>query len=204
MPTLAQSRAGGELMRRKSGFTITELLVAAIIFALTFAVLFYASISIQDNMAINSGILSITEAGCFALSRISDDIREAETVKSYYSSYAGGDAVLILEVPFTNSAGQVAGYDTVIYALDASDPSKLRRMVYAAPGSPRKAASEIVAEGVKTLQFSSGGTALSSVAYISAVKTVTVKIETAKTVAGVERLNEMVTSASLRNKKIGL
>lgn len=188
----------------KSGLTILELLVATLIGSLTFLVLFCVSFTIQDSINISGGILGITETGRFAISRISNDIREAETVKSSYSSYTSGDTTLVLEIPVANTSGTVTGYDIVIYTLDAADPTKLRYIVYATAGSTREDVSEIIAEDVKTLLFSSNGVSLSSVADKNTVKILTVKIEVAKAVMGLERLNEATTSASLRNKSIGL
>jgi len=188
----------------KSGLTILELLVATLIGTLTFLVLFYVSFTIQDSINISSGILGITETGRFAVSRISNDTREAKAVKSSYGSYSSNDTTLILEIPVVNVNGTVTGYDTVIYALDAGDPTKLRHVVYASAGSSRQNISEIIAEDIKTLLFSSGGAGLSSVTYKNAIRILTVKITVAKTIVGLERLNEVTTSASLRNRKIGL
>ncbi|MDD5680488.1 MAG: hypothetical protein PHI59_04525 [Candidatus Omnitrophica bacterium] len=183
------------------GLTLVELLVATFVGMLTFSVLFYVSFTIQNSITVSSGILGITETGRFTIDRISNDIREAKEVKSSYGSYVSGDATLVLEIPVANISGVVTGFDTVIYALDSGDPTKLRHIVYATAGSARKDTSEIVTENVKNLLFSSGGTELSSITYKNAVKTLSVKITTAKIAMGFERINEVTTSVSLRNKK---
>ncbi len=111
---------------------------------------------------------------------------------------------MILDIPVTNTSGTITGYDVVVYTLETGDPTKLRHVVYTAAGSSRVNASDIIAEDVKSLLFSSGGTGLSSVTDKSTVKVVTVKIEIAKVIVGFERLNDVTTAVSLRNKKLGL
>ena len=186
---------------KESGLTLIELLVATLIGTLVFLVLFYVSFSIQENINISSGILGITESGRLAVSHITNDARQAKLLTSY-GSYSTTNTSIVLEVPVTNMSGTIIGSDMIIYTLDSADPTKLRRIVYTTTGSPRSDSSNIIAEGVDTLLFSSYGTGLSSVASLGSVKLLTIKIVTKKTAAGINRVNEIRTSASLRNKKI--
>ena len=186
---------------QKSGLTMIELLVATFIGMLTFLVLFYVSLTIQNNINVSSGILGITQTSRFAANRMMRDIREANEVKSSYSTYTSGNTTLIISIPVTDVNGIIIGYDIVIYTLDAPDPAKLRRIVYAVPGSSRVNESEIIAQDIKSLLFSSNGTALSSVSDKSTIKILTIDVATAKIIMGVERLNEVIVASSLRNKK---
>ncbi len=186
---------------KESGLTFIELLVATLIGTLVFLVLFYASFSIQENINISSGILGITETGRLAVNYISNDVRQAKLLTSY-GPYSTGNTTIVLEVPVADDNGTIIGSDMIIYTLDAVDSTKLRRIIYATAGSPRSDSSNIIAEGVDTLLFSSYGTGLSSIANPGSVKLLTIKIITKKTAAGVSRTNEIITSASLRNKKI--
>lgn len=185
----------------KYGLTIVELLVATFIGMLAFLVLFYVSLTIQNNINVSSGILGIAQTGRFAVNWMIRDIREANEVKSSYSTYNTDNTTLIIGIPVADINGTIIGDDIVIYALDATDSTKLRRIVYAIPGSTRQNASEIIAKDIRILLFSSSGTALSSITNKSTIKVVTVKVTTAKTVMGLERMNEIITSSALRNKK---
>ena len=186
-------------IRGESGLTFTELLVATLIGTLVFLVLFYVSFTIQENINVSSGILGITETGRLAVSYITNDVRQAKLLTSY-GSYSTTDTSIVLEVPVADTNGTIIGSDMIIYTLDAADATKLRRIVYATAGSSKSDSSNIIAKDVDTLLFSSDGTGLSSVASLSAVKILTIKIITKRTVAGVSRVNEIITSASLRNK----
>ncbi|MBU4375910.1 MAG: hypothetical protein KKD29_00345 [Candidatus Omnitrophica bacterium] len=186
---------------KENGLTLIELLVATLIGTLVFMVLFYVSFTIQENINISSGILGITESGRLATSYISNDARQAKLLTSY-SSYSTNNTTLVLEIPVANTSGTIIGSDMIVYALDSADPTKLRRIVYATAGSPRSDSNKIVAEDVDTLLFSSYGTGLSSIASPGTVKLLTMKIITKTNAAGVVRVNEIITSASLRNKKI--
>lgn len=186
---------------RKYGFTIVELLIAAFIGMLSLSVLFYVSLTIQNNINVSSEILGITQTGRLAANWMMRDIREASEVKSSYAAYGTGNTTLVLDIPVTDSGGIIIGYDVVVYALDAPDQTKIRRIVYAAAGSSRENSSEIIAQNIKGLLFSANGVALSSIANKNTIKAVTADVTTAKTVVGLERSNEVVISSSLRNKK---
>jgi type II secretory pathway pseudopilin PulG len=191
---------------RSRSFTLIELLIATLIGALTFLVLFCVSFTIQENIRVSSGILGLTETGRLAIDRISTDLRQAKAVLSSYGAYTTGDATLILDIPVANSSGTITGSDIVVYTIDSGDSTKLRQIVITTAGSPRTNLSEIVAKNIKNqgLNFYSNGTPLSAVSNKSAIKIVTVKIVTSKVLVGTERLNEAATAASMRNKKIGL
>lgn len=191
---------------KSRSLTLIELLIATLIGALTFLVLFCVSFTIQENIRVSSGILGLTETGRLAIDRISTDLRQAKTVLSSYGAYTTGDATLILEIPVANSSGTVIGSDIVVYTLDPEDSTKLRQIVIATAGSPRTNLSEIVAKNIKNqgLGFYSNGTLLSAISNKSTIKIITVKIVTSKILVGTERLNEIATAASMRNRKIGL
>ena len=200
---LASQKSGLTPLEKNSltGLTMVELLVATFIGMLAFLVLFYVSLTIQNNISIGSGILDITQTGRFAANWMMRDIREANEVKSSYSTYSSDNTTLIINIPVTDINGTIIGYDTVIYTLDTPALTKLRRIVYAVPGSSRVNASEIIAQDIKSLAFSSNGTMLSSVTNKSTIKVLTMDVTTAKIIMGVERLNEVIVSSSLRNKK---
>ena len=69
--------------------------------------------------------------------------------------------------------------------------------------SSRENATKTVAENVDSLLLSSEGTGLSSVSDKQSIKTVSLKITTRIILAGISRTNEIITSASLRNKSAG-
>ena len=194
----------------KKGITIIELLVASAISLLAFAVLFYIAFTIQDNIGITSGILGISEKGRFAINRISKDVRESKSVIFSYAAYSTSDNVIILQVPSIDGSGDMIDpdndFDIIIYTLDSTDPEKLLRIIDAneSAGSSRVDTSETVTENIDTLLFSSQGTGLFSIADKASIKTITIKIITKTTLPGLDRQNETITSASLRNKKIGL
>jgi len=191
------------------GFTIAELMVAASIALMAFAVLFYISFTIQDDIGITSSVLGISEKGRLAIDRISKDIRKAKSVISSYGSYTSGNTTLILRIPSIDINGDIIDpktyFDTIIYTLDPGNPVRLLYIVNANAVSSRNNATEIVTQNVNTLLFSSNGIGLSSITDTASIITVTVKIITSTTaLAGSPRLNKITTSISLRNKSKGL
>ena len=191
------------------GFTIAELMVAASIALMAFAVLFYISFTIQDDIGITSSVLGISEKGRLAIDRISKDTRKAKSVISSYGSYTSGNTTLILRIPSIDINGDIIDpktyFDTIIYTLDPGSPERLLYIVNANAASSRNNATEIVTQNVNTLLFSSNGTGLSSITDKASIITVTVKIITSTTaLAGSPRLNQITTSISLRNKSKGI
>lgn len=193
-----------------SGLTLIELMVANVIAVLAFTVLFYVAFTIQDNIGLTSGVLNISEKGRFAINSISKDVREAESLISSFTknstTYTTDDDTIILEIPAIDTNGDIildadndiAGYDKIIYELQSAALYRIIADKYST--SSRTVGSESITDDIDTLLFSSEGTDLSSVADMGSVNTITVKIKTATTVAGVGRENEVITSASLRNK----
>jgi len=191
------------------GFTIAELMVAASIALMAFAVLFYISFTIQDDIGITSSVLGISEKGRLAIDRISKDTRKAKSVISSYGSYTSGNTTLILRIPSIDINGDIIDpktyFDTIIYTLDPGSPERLLYIVNANAASSRNNATEIVTQNVNTLLFSSNGTGLSSITDKASIITVTVKIITSTTaLAGSPRLNQIPTSISCRNKSQGI
>ncbi len=187
----------------KDALTIVELMVANIIVVLTLAVVFYISLTIQQNIGITSEILGITEEGRFAVNRISRDIREAKSVIASHGAYTTTDTTVILKVPPIDMQGDVIApstyFDIIIYTLDSSNPEELLRIVDANVSSARLNTSELIAEGIETLLFSSEGTGLSSVSDKTSIEIVTVELVTKTLLLNPERQNGIITSAFLRN-----
>jgi hypothetical protein len=189
---------------KREGFTIVELLVANIVAIMAFVVLFYVTFKLQGNLNVTSGILGISEKGRFASNRISTDIRLAKSVTSSYGTYSTGDTTIVLQVPSIDANGDIIDpdnyLDIIIYTLDSTNPEQLLRIVDANTASSRSDITETVTEYIDTLSFSSEGTALSSITDKSSIKIITSRIITKTTLPGINRTNEIITSASLRNK----
>ena len=191
----------------KNGFTLIELAVASSVGLLALLVVFCVCFTIQDSIGLTTGILGIAETGRFAVNRISGDIRAAKSVIAFYDTYTTGDTTVILRIPSIDGNGNMIDpenvFDITIYTLDLADPAKLLRIVDPNPLSAREDLSETVAENIDTLLFSSDGAGLSYVPDKGTIKTVTASITTSESLMGSERTNEITTSISLRNKKIG-
>lgn len=192
------------MANKKSGFTTIELMIAATVSLLAFAVFLYVSFTIQDNIAITSATLGISEKGRFAIDRISKDIREAESVISSHGIYITDDDTIVLQVPSIDANGDIIDpdvyFDYIIFALDSTYPERLLRIVDAEAVSSRSNIAETVSQSIDTLSFSSEGAGLSYVTDKQSIKTVTVKIVTSAISGSSSRQNEIMTSASLRNK----
>lgn len=197
----------GKAKFNKNGFTLIELAVAGLVGLLALLVVFCVCFTIQDSIGLTTGILDIAETGRFAVNRISGDIRNAKSVISFHNTYTTGNTAVILRIPSIDSNGNMIDpenvFDIVIYTIDPADPARLLRIVDANPLSAREDLNEVLAENIDTLLFSSGGTGLSYVSDKTSVKTLTTRIRTSENLMGSERVNEIATSISLRNKKIG-
>jgi hypothetical protein len=194
--------------KRVKGFTLAELSISSLIAGL----LFISVISLYI-FAWQSFVKGNTYLDSYAGSRNASgwmvrDIRCAAQVVEQYpltgpATYQTGDSVIVLRAPSINSSGMVIspGLDYIIYELQGGD---LHRIVQADTSSSRLNENRVIARYCNSLNFSSGGVALSSIPNLSTINTIAIylpinKSNTALAETTAEKINP-TTVVRLRNK----
>jgi len=150
-------------MKKKSGFTITELIFAASVAVMTLAILFFVSFTLQDNIRLTIEILGLNENSRKSINIISRDIRKAESILTSFGTYTAGVSTLILRLPsidssgeiVTDASGHIASHDVIIYTLDTAEQDKLVRDITAAATSSRISGKVTVADNIDTFHVTS-------------------------------------------------
>lgn len=172
-------------MRDQQGFTIVELSTAAVL-CVIFALAFYAALYVMRNQLHQQGIFFTANRSVrFAMDIMAHDIREAARIVPTHSGNTTGNQVLILELPSINASGDATDiendFDYAVYKLDPGNPSNLIRDLDVLGGTSFRNggnddSGKVVASQMQTLSFTSGGTALSSVADVATLFSVNASV----------------------------
>lgn len=168
------------------GFSFVEVLFAVTIGLMVLGML---SIFYVEGVRLTTLDLALAEINSDArlvMDKILRDARwavEVETSRAISgTTYVTANDELVLEIPAIDSSGNIISgtSDYVVYTLDASNPSILRRVVDPHASSSRTSKNEIVAQNVSVFFLTSGGTGLSSVGSLSTVSALGISITVAK------------------------
>ncbi|MFH1093352.1 MAG: hypothetical protein V1739_04250 [Candidatus Omnitrophota bacterium] len=188
-----------------TGFTLVEVLVSTAIFVGISTVIIGAYIGCQRSFITGTVLLDLHGQTRQSLDWARKDIEWAIVIENSRSisgkTYTTGDNVLVLRIPSINNLMNLTGsVDYVVYHLNDDDPAILERVVAPDASSARPGGIYIIARNVSALNFSSGGTGLGSVGILAAVRNITIRLTTAKTVLGSRVLqSNAVTSILMRN-----
>lgn len=195
------------VFRSKIGYTLSEVLVAAVISVLLLGAIFMSQILGRQIFDLSSAFVDVNSKARIAMDWMVRDARWANQIAASRTfgveTYSTGDSVLILEIPAINGSGDVLDsiYDYFVYYLDPLDSAVLKRTVDADAASSRSNGTRTVANNVNALVFSSGGTGLSSVADVTAVTKLQISLTTLGSAAGMRTVSEQLnTEVDLRNK----
>jgi Tfp pilus assembly protein PilW len=188
-------------MDRSKGVTIIEVLIASIISVVILAAALAIFSLSQRCFVTGLGFVDIHSDARKAIYRITRDIKWATRVMP-----ASDTNTLVLEVPSIDGAGDIVDIDTtfdyITYQLDPAEPEELERIVLADAASSRVSATQMIANNVANIEFSSGGTQLSMMADVTSASDISIEITTTREIAGSWDLDETHTSsAHLRNRR---
>lgn len=191
---------------KKSGFTLVEVMFAATIGLLVMGMIMILYVGANQNMILGMTLAEINADARLAMDRIVRDIRwgsEIETSRTVgTTTYFTGNDEIIIKVPSIDAGGTIIAstFDYVIYALDASDATNLRKIIDPDGSSSRSSSNQVVASNINSFALSSGGVALSSVGSLSTVSAVKISIFVNKEPLLNRAVSETLTSsAELRN-----
>jgi len=166
----------------KKGFTLVEVMFSTVIGVIILGMVMILYVGVNNSMTMGLALMEINSDGRLAMDRIVRDVRWATQVVTSRTvtstNYVTGDDELIIEIPSIDSSGDVIAstYDYVIYTLDASDSTRLRKIVDPDVSSNRNSLDQIIAENINSFALSSGGTALGSVGSLSSVSSLEIAL----------------------------
>lgn len=194
-----------------SGFTIVELMIATTLLVVI-GTAFYAAFGVmRDQMWRENIYMNVDSSAKNAMERISKDAKEAITIVSSRGSDTTGTSVLILRLPSVDASGVptniTTDFDYVVYKLDDNTPPRLTRTLDVLNSTSLReggadVSSAIVARFVNSVQFSSSGTAFSSLSgsAIQALKQFNAQITSQSTTFGTTQQTQLDSEIVLRNK----
>jgi len=195
-------------MKSNAGSTLVEALFAAVIGAAIMGMVMILQVGAQHNMVMGLSAAEINSDARLAMDRIVRDVRWAtqlETVRTIGgTTYLTGDDELILKIPAVDVSGDIIDdeFDYVVYTLDTTDPSRLRKIIDPDSDSSRDSMNQIIAKNISSFSLSSLGTGLSSVGSFSAVDAIEVNVSVNKTPLTGKTVAESLTNEiAIRNNE---
>jgi len=201
-------RLNTKIFQRKrisAGFTLIEVMFAGITGLVIMGMIVVLYVKVNHSMLIGVTLAEINSSARLSMDRIVRDVRWGTQIEANRSidgvNYTTGDDELIIEIPSIDSNGKYIAntYDYVVYALDTSDSTQLRKIVDPDIASSRSSLNQIIANNLNSFSLSSEGTALSIVS-LSDVNSVEVSINVNKTPLQNKTVSETIASnVKLRN-----
>ena len=164
MNTVQSDDSAAPLMRKRTGFTLLEVLVTAAVSVILGSVLLVVLLSSSNAMATINGQGTLQMQLALGLQAFTQDVRyvtglplisASGNFPQDLTSAEDGVAMLILRVPSIDGNGQVipSSSDDIIYDFMA-ETGVLRRVVEPGPGSSRTAEDHVVARDIAQVVFS--------------------------------------------------
>jgi len=188
------------------GFTLVEVIFSTFISVIILGMVSILYVGVNNNMTMGLALAEINSDGRLAMDRIIRDVRwgtqvvTSRTVSS--TNYVTGDDELIIQIPSIDTNGDVIvnTYDFVIYSLDPSDSTRLRKIVDPDAASNRSNLDQVIADNINSFALSFGGTALGSVGSLSSVQYLEIALIVDKQVLLNKNVTETINSVvELRN-----
>lgn len=190
----------------EAGFTLAEAMIASVIGMIIVGMVMILYIGVQNSMTAGLALAEINSDAGLAMDRIVRDVRWATQLETSRTiggtTYITGDNRIVIKVPSIDASGDIitSTYDYIVYALDSSNTTRLRRLVDPNASSSRSSLNQIVAENISSFSLSSAGTGLSSVGSLSGVRAVEVAITANKQPLQGKTITESLTSeVEIRN-----
>jgi Tfp pilus assembly protein PilW len=142
-------------MRRASGFSLFEALVALLILSIIFVAILSLYSEGQKQFINENAQADVLEESRFPMAWIARDVKMATAVAASYSSYTTSTDTLVLQVPSIDSGGLIIDLathsDYIVYHISND---RLERVVYGKTGvSSRANGSRTMAYKVAALTF---------------------------------------------------
>jgi len=192
--------------RMSAGFTLIEVMFAGIIGLVIMGMIAVLYVKVNHSMLMGVTLAEINSSARLTMDRIVRDVRWGTQLVANRPidgiNYTTGDDELIIEIPSIDVNGKFISntYDYVVYALDTSDSTQLRKIVDPHTDSSRKILNQIIASNLNSFLLSSEGTAL-SIANLGSVTSVEVSVNVNKTPLLNKTVSETIASnVELRNK----
>jgi len=186
--TKSPERSRGIFQRKRmsAGFTLVEVMFAVVIGLIIMGTIMVLYVKVNHSMIMGVTLAEINSDARLTMDHIVRDVRWATQLEANRSidgvNYTTGDDELIIEIPSIDVNGKfiLNTYDYVVYALDPSDSTKLRKIVDPDIASSRSSLNQIIANNLNSFSLSSEGTAL-SIANLGSVTSVKVFVNVNKT-----------------------
>ena len=191
--------------RMSAGFTLIEVMFAGITGLVIMGMIVVLYVKVNHSMLMGVTLAEINSSARLTMDRIVRDVRWGTQLEANRSidgvNYTTGDDELIIKIPSIDVNGKFIAntYDYVVYALDTSDSSQLRKIVDPDIASSRNGLNQIIANNLNSFSLSSEGTAL-SIASLGSVNSVEVSVNVNKTPLLNKTVGETIASnVELRN-----
>ncbi len=173
-------------LRQKNGFSLVEVMFSTMIGLIVMGMISILYVGANNSMVVGLSLAEINSDGRVTMDRIVRDVRRATDIETNRTisgtSYVTGDDELIIEVPAIDANRDILDgtFDYVVYALDSTDATRMRKIVDPDGTSSRTSSDQIVAKNIESFALSSGGTGLSSVGSLSAITTLQIAVTVSK------------------------
>lgn len=193
--------------RTRAGFTLVEGIFSSVIGSMVLGMTMILYVEVNNNMTLGVASAEINADGRLAMDRIVRDVRSAIQLEATPRSingtnYATGDDELIIKIYSIDSTGNIipSTYDYVVYALDSSESTQLRKIVDPDSTSNRNSLNQVIVKNINSFSLSSNGTPLSSVGSLSSVTALEIALTVNKTPLQNKTVTQTINSeAELRN-----
>ncbi len=169
-----------------AAFTLVETMFASVIGILVLGMVMILYVGVQHSMTVGVALAEINADARLAMDRIVRDARWATQLETSRTlngtTYITGNNQFVIKIPSINSSGDIIAntYDYVIYALDPSDLTQLKKIIDPNASSSRTSLNQVIAKNINSFSLSSAGIGLSSIGSLSSVKAVEVAISVNK------------------------
>lgn len=182
---------------KKDGFSLTELILAAALFALISLLAGGVYIGQTRLFKTQNTEVELNQDARLILDEITNQVRQSQAVSQTCPgcSETSGPNVLILKIPSIDQSGALIAntFDYILYKKDASDPKKLIKKTIPDSLSSRPAAEKILSTVVAEINFTYDN------ADFTLVKSVSIDVRTQKIVGGATKFVNLSSRAILRN-----
>ncbi len=190
----------------KKGYTLSEVLISVTIGIILLGALLMIQLLGRNTFDLSVAFVDVNSKAKTAMDWMSKDIHWANQLAASRTidveEYTTGDDELIMEIPAINPSGDILEdvNDYIVYYRDSTDSRILKRTMDANAASSRVNGTRVIANNVNTLNFSSSGAGLSSLADVTAVTKVEIFLSTQGS-SGLQTLTEQFnTDVELRNR----
>jgi len=197
-----------QMLGDQRGFSLVEVIFASVIGVIIMGMLMILYIGANRSMVVGITSAEINADGRLAMDHVVRDVRWGTQVMTSHTHSVSSEIFttdnneLIVEIPSIDSSGDVIAstYDYVIFTLNASNPTRLRKVVDPDASSNRNSIDQTIANNINSFNLTSSGTDLESIGSLNSVESLEIVLTVNKQPLNYSTITETLNSVvKLRN-----